>query len=199
MNKEKIIKDALILFLITLVSGLLLGLVYEVTKAPRKKQQEKAKMDAYKKVFKNADDFKDLDFDEKGLEKFLKDNKVAKASINSIATAKKDGSDVGYVITVTDSEGYGGDIVFSIGIDKEGVITGLSYLSISETAGVGMKVKEEKFYGQFVGKKVDSFVYTKDGKKSDEEIDAVGGATISTNAVVNGVNAGLLAYKYINK
>ena len=44
---------------------------------------------------------------------------------------------------------------------------------------------------QFEGKSVDQIVYTKNGASADNEIDALSGATITTNAVTNGVNAGL--------
>ena len=44
---------------------------------------------------------------------------------------------------------------------------------------------------QFAGKNVASFEYTKTGATTDAQIDAISGATITTNAVVNGVNAGL--------
>ena len=47
---KKIIKNALILTIITVVSGCLLGLVYEITKEPIAKAQEKAKQQAYKTV-----------------------------------------------------------------------------------------------------------------------------------------------------
>ena len=107
------------------------------------------------------------------------------------------GKEIGYVITVTDHEGYGGDIQFTLGITTDGTITGISYLSIEETAGVGMKVTQKGFTNQFKGKKVDSIIYTKNGASADNEIDAISGATVSTNAVTNGVNAGLLAYQYI--
>ena len=42
MKKNTILKDALILIVITLIAGGLLGLVYEVTKKPIANQQEKA-------------------------------------------------------------------------------------------------------------------------------------------------------------
>ena len=38
---KKILKDSLALFLITLVAGILLGLVYKITKEPIKEQEEK--------------------------------------------------------------------------------------------------------------------------------------------------------------
>ena len=45
--KNKIIKDALALTLITLVAGVALGGVYEITKDPIAKQEAQAKAEAY--------------------------------------------------------------------------------------------------------------------------------------------------------
>ena len=50
---------------------------------------------------------------------------------------------------------------------------------------------------QFANKKVESFTYTKSGSTSDSEIDAISGATITTNAVVNGVNGGLMFFNSV--
>ena len=81
--------------------------------------------------------------------------------------------------------------LFSMGILKDGTVNGIKILSISETAGLGMRATEESFYGQFAGRKVENFSYTKTGATADDEIDAISGATITTRAMTNGVNAGL--------
>lgn len=99
------------------------------------------------------------------------------------------------MITVTDHEGYGGDIQFSMGIAMDGTLNGISLLSISETAGLGMKAGDI-LVPQFADKKVESFTYTKSGATNDSEIDAISGATITTKAIVNGVNAGLEYFRY---
>ena len=78
-----------------------------------------------------------------------------------------------------------------MGIDNEGTVKGIELLKISETAGLGMKAKEDAFRNQFAGKNVTQFSYTKTGAASDFEIDAISGATITTKAVTNAVNAGL--------
>ena len=52
--KNKIIKDALALTLITLVAGVALGGVYEITKDPIAKQEAQAKAEAYEQVFTDA-------------------------------------------------------------------------------------------------------------------------------------------------
>ena len=60
-----------------------------------------------------------------------------------------------------------------------------------------MKDKNPDFQEQFKDKKVEKFEYTKTGAASDDQIDAISGATITTNAMTNGVNAGLCAFRYV--
>ena len=55
--KNKIVKDTLALTVITLVSGLLLGLVNDITAGPIASQQAKEKEEAYKAVFADAASF----------------------------------------------------------------------------------------------------------------------------------------------
>lgn len=185
------IKNTISLMLITLIAGLLLGAVYEITKEPIRKENQRAKEEAYKAVFADADAFEDVKIDEDKVAKAL-DEKGLDATINeAMKVLDKSGQQIGYVLTVTDHEGYGGDIQFAMGVQSDGTLNGISFLSISETAGLGMKAKEDAFRKQFEGKKTDQIVYTKNGAKADNEIDALSGATITTNAVTNGVNAGL--------
>jgi electron transport complex protein RnfG len=106
------------------------------------------------------------------------------------------GSILGYVLEITSHEGYNGDIQFAMGIANDGTVNGISLLSISETPGLGMRA-EEVLKPQFSDKKVTHFEYTKVGAVTDDQIDAISGATITTNAVTNAVNAGL-DYFYTN-
>ena len=190
MSKESI-KNTISLMLITLIAGLLLGAVYEITKEPIAKENQRAKEEAYKAVFADADSFEEISFDADQVQKEL-DGQGLDASINeAMKVLDASGQQLGYVLTVTDHEGYGGDIQFAMGVQSDGTLNGISFLSISETAGLGMKAKEDSFRKQFEGKNVDQIVFTKNGASADNEIDALSGATITTNAVTNGVNAGL--------
>lgn len=192
-EKKSMIKDALILFVITLVAGLLLGFVYDVTKEPIAQQKAKAKAEACKNVFAAADSFEPV-MSEDGPTAYFVAGMESNVDIDEVMRAlDSSGQLLGYVITVTDHEGYGGDIQFSMGVTLDGTLNGISLLSISETAGLGMKAGDV-LVPQFAGKKVESFTYTKSGSTSDSEIDAISGATITTNAVVNGVNGGLLLF-----
>lgn len=195
-EKKSMINDALILFAITLVAGLLLGFVYDVTKEPIAQQKAKAKAEACKNVFAAAETFEPM-LSEDGPTAYFMAGKDSNVDIDEVMQAlDSSGQLMGYVITVTDHEGYGGDIQFSMGVTLDGTLNGISLLSISETAGLGMKAGDV-LVPQFANKKVESFTYTKSGSTSDSEIDAISGATITTNAIVNGVNSGLLLFNSV--
>ena len=182
---NKIVKNTLILTLITVIAGVLLGAVYEVTKTPIAQSQETAKKEAWQAVFSDVklDDFKAEDVDQKAADKAVKDMGV-NATIDEVCTA----GDAGYVITTTDKDGFGGNIQITVGIKKDGTINGVSILSISE------KATEPSFYNQYVNKQADKFVVSKDGGDG-EQIDALSGATITSRAVTGAVNAALGYYQ----
>ena len=94
------------------------------------------------------------------------------------------GAAVGYV-TVNTVKGFGGDVEISVAVDPEGVIQGISVggANFKETAGLGAKSKEPAFTEQFAGKTAPVAL-----KKNGGEIDAITAATITSSAVVRGVN-----------
>lgn len=187
------IKDSLILFLITLAAGLLLGGVYAITKGPIAAAQEDKKQEAYQTVFADAADFTELEHvDLADAADILRQAGYEKDSIQEVKLAQDaNGASLGYVMTVTSKEAYGGELQIAMGIRMDGTVNGISFLSISETIGLGMEAKSPAFYEQFSNKKTDAFVYTKSGAVAENEIDALSGATITSNAVTNAVNAGI--------
>ena len=189
------LKEAGILFAITLISGLILGFVYELTKEPIRLQEEKAIQEACATVFKDAASFAETEYiPDSTVEQQLNDTGV---EIGTVYEAKDAGDGlVGYVIESTSREGYGGNIVLYVGIRLDGTVKGISILEISETAGLGMKAGDV-LVPQFHEKNVSSFTYTKSGKTSDSEIDAISGATITTKAVTNAVNGSLAAFEQL--
>lgn len=197
--KNKIIKDALALTLITLVAGVALGGVYEITKDPIARQEAQAKAEAYEQVFTDAAAFEEIKMDDTLIQTIRDqlDQEGYKAqSIEEIMRAEDEsGETLGYAFTVVTSEGYGGDIQFSMGVQNDGTLNGISILSIGETAGLGMNADTPAFKDQFVGKQVEQLQYTKNGATQDDEINAISGATVTTNAMTNGVNAGLCAFR----
>ena len=109
------------------------------------------------------------------------------------------GETLGYAINLTTSEGYGGDITFSMGVREDGTLNGISILTISETAGLGMNATKDEFKNQFQNKQAEAFEVTKTGATADNQINAISGATITSNAVTKGVNSGLCAFEYVKE
>ena len=101
---NKILKNTIILTMITLIAGLGLGFVYEITKDPIAQAQDKAKKEAWQAVFPEADinEFEAVDVDEKVAEAAIK-AVGAKATVDEVCKVGEEG----YVITTTDKEGYG--------------------------------------------------------------------------------------------
>ncbi len=192
------LKDAAILFAITLIAGVLLGSVYQITKEPIARQEAQTLENACREVFPQADSFAPVpSFDEKTAQAALTEGGYADQSVEACQQAlAKDGSAAGYVLTINTREGYGGDIRFTMGIAADGTLNGISLLEISETPGLGMRA-EEVLVPQFQNRRAYPFVYVKSGASSENEIDAISGATITTNAVTNGVNAGMYYFQQV--
>ena len=198
-NKSSMGMDAFKLFLITLVAGLLLGLVYQITKDPIEQSNIKAKNEAYQKVFSEAASFEKNDAidaavaDSAAIDRLLSENELGGTVITEVLEAKDaSGSVLGWVASFTAKEGYGGDITLSMGVAADGTITGFEVLSASETAGLGANCTRDEFKSQFAGINSDRVEYTKMGKSADNEIDALSGATITTKALTKAVNSLLL-------
>lgn len=101
----------------------------------------------------------------------------------------------GYVFT-TSSKGYGGDIVTMVGIKADGTVSGIDFLSISETAGLGMNADSDDFKNQFVGKSGE--IGLNKNAPAENEIQALTGATITSKAVTNAVNMALELFEEVN-
>lgn len=207
---KTIIKNTVILFAITLVAGLGLGFVYNVTSDARAEQEEKTKLSAYESVMSGMKDFESVKLDG-DCAKFIKNKVKENEKANNISTIKpfngtvdevvlakdKDGNNLGYIVTVTDNEAYDGSLQMTVGVTEDGTVKGISFLSLSETPGLGMKADEDSFKAQFKDKKVNYFAYEKSGASENNEIQAISSATITSNAVTHGVNAAIYCVDYI--
>lgn len=199
-----ITRAILAICLITLFMGAALGTVYNITKAPIEKTEQKAKEEAYQTVYPLAYDiipyeevYQDAVPYETVLEKLneqVHDAGYTKVTVDEIMAAASDFRP-GFVFLVTTSAGYGGDIQLAVGITIKKEITGVTFLKISETAGLGMEVTKSEFVDQFVGKMVNEFELCKGDASSFYQVDAVSGATITSTAVVDAVNAVLSCVK----
>ena len=181
---KEMMKNTGILLAITLIAGLLLGLVYQVTKEPIAEQEAKAKQEACQEVFADAASFEAVELTAVDEGTWSSEGYGQESVDEVMAALDSAGSTLGYVIR------------FTMGVRTDGTVNGISLLAISETAGLGMRA-EEVLKPQFAGKNVEKFAYSKSGAAADNEIDAISGATITTNAMTNGVNAGLYYFQTV--
>lgn len=156
-EKDNIFVLALKLFVICLVIALGLSALNYVTAPVIAKLTEEAKKEAMKTV--------------------LPDCELAQLNDN-VYVGTIDGKTVGYAVNVITQEGYGGAIEMIVGFDEEFKMTGVEYISMSETPGLGTRAKEESFKSQFIGQPAKDF----------EEIEALTGATVTSKAVNSAIN-----------
>ncbi len=200
---NKIVKNTFCLTGITIALGLVLGYFHDITLEPIAQQELLQKQTACKEVYTQADHFNFVEITDTlqtSFDEAILTRELTQETVDDVYEAV-DASEnlLGYVITVTTKEGYGGDIQLSVGISADGTIQGIYFLSISETAGLGMRADTDEFKDQFQGIQSSEIQYVKTGAQSDDEIDALSGATVTTNAVTNGVNAGLAAFEVLQE
>lgn len=87
--------------------------------------------------------------------------------------------------------GYAGPVEVIVGIDNKGIITGIEILSHRETPGLGARITESFFLNRFKGKQLVEEIRI---KADGGDIDAITGATVSSHAVSEGVEAALTLF-----
>jgi len=198
-KKQSMIKDAIILCMISLIAALALGFVNELTKDRIAQLEAEAKAEAYREVYPEAVTIVGAETNEilaKALEEadsILGNGGFSNVSLDEVCLVQDaSGNHIGYVASVT-LKAY--DVMtLTFGYTTDGVITGLAFLSIKETPGIGMKADEPAFKDQFAGNKADQLVSVKSGAGAGE-INAISGATFTTDGVIKGVNAGICFMK----
>lgn len=196
-QKLSIIKDALVLFIITLAAAGLLGLVNEVTKGPIAEQEAKTKEMAYQKVFESA---VSIDTEDEAIKAKLagSENLLAGAHLSNMTIEEAgivrdgQGNALGYVMTVTTPDGYDGDITITMGYTLDQKVTKIEFIKITETAGFGQNAKEASYKDQYINKSGAKLLKTTGGPGDGEAVDGISGATITSEAVIEAVNAGIV-------
>ena len=186
MGKD-MFKLGLNLLIISAVAALLLALTNSVTASTIAQRNEQANAEARKLVLESAQDFEEV--------KDVKTDNSKGVKVSEIYEAKEaSGNTVGYTLKVLPS-GYGGTIELMVGIDSaKGQVSGINVVSNSETAGLGAKATNPEFSDQYKGKPLEELSVLKNGTPGDTEIKAISGATITSTAVTNGVDAAIEVY-----
>lgn len=182
MNAKDILVPTISLFIICFVATILLAFVNGFTAPKIAAISAENAANSRKIVLPDAKEFKEM----------------SKDKIEYFEGKDKDGNTVGYVFTTTctdDHKGYAGEIKVITGIDKDGKVTGIEFIKINETPGLGMNAKNDSFKDQFKGKT--GVVGVSKTGKSDTEVQALTSATITSQAVTSAVNVALELYLQI--
>lgn len=173
-SPKEILVPTIVLLVIGVVAAALLGGTNMLTKEKIASIDEKAKSDAMQTVMPDAKSFDEtVEVDEK---------------TEYSPALDADGNIIGYAFTVTEN-GYSGDIKVMTGVKTDGSILKVEVLSAdNETPGLGQNVKKVNFLDRFMNK-TGILTVTKNAPSSDNEIQAVTSATISSSAVTRAVNA----------
>ena len=99
-----------------------------------------------------------------------------------------DRSVIGYVIVAENRNAYNPPLKLAVGIRPDGTMAGIVFLELNETPRKGSKADDPAFRDQFIDRSVDSVLLNRN-------VDAISGATVTSGAVVDAVNAALAYYK----
>lgn len=109
------------------------------------------------------------------------------SNIGKVLAVTMNGESAGYCIEVNTS-GYGGNIKMMVGINADGTVRGIGIVEIAETAGLGSRAGDSTYLSQYVGKSEIMGV---------SDIDVISGSTVSSKAIMNGVNYAIEAFAVI--
>jgi len=167
MDKRKALKKGLIftafLALILFISGTSLTVTYKLAENKIRKQ-EKIKIEKMiKGIFLGMTDY--IYDEDKELYFIYSSNNL-----------------IGYAF-LAKGKGYGGSVDILVGLKNENIIEGVRIIKHSETPGLGARITEEGFLGQFKNIDIKDIFLKREGGK----IDAITGSTISSKAVTEAV------------
>ena len=193
-RKKAIPKPVIILLCITLVAGVALSGVYVLTADRIAENKENANQAAFLEVVPDAASFDKDDAVRSAIENAQ--GTYGSVTIeNAVVGKDASGNVVGYVVHVSNSDSFDGGLALVVGIRADGSLNGIAFTELHETPGMGMRCGEAEFMDQFVGAQAEQFTLNKGGASSGPDgIDAVNGATVTSNSVVNAVNAALRFY-----
>ncbi|MGH4051455.1 MAG: RnfABCDGE type electron transport complex subunit G [Clostridium sp.] len=167
----------MILLIITAMAGLLLGGVFQITKAPIAAKVLADKKAAMKELLPTADKFEASDVKLEGNEK------ISEVNVALVGTDV-----IGYTIKVAPN-GYGGPVETMVGISNDGKVTGIKILALQETPGLGANAPNPEFSDQYQNKPTkEKLEVVKIVPTKDNQIEAITGATITSAAITLGVN-----------
>lgn len=185
--KKAILIPTISLFIICLCSTFLLGIVNGITEDKITQNAIQTEEESRKLVMPEADSFGEK------VEGSHTYNGAA-SPYSYVEALDADGNTIGYVL-ITESSGYGGAISTMTGVSTDGKVTGVEFIEINETVGLGMNATKDSFKNQFKG--LSGVIGVNKNEATETEVKALTGATITTKAAAKGVNIALDIYENV--
>ena len=180
---KRIPKPVIALTIITLLAGVALSGVFSMTKAPIEVNELNKKRASYKIVCEDAADFTDVN---EAIDALAEQNgsyangKFGSTTIDEVLAAlDENGNTIGYVFAITNRNAYNPPLKLALGMRTDGTIIRIAFIELNETPGKGSKADEPAFKDQFIG------------QTNTADVDVMAGATVTSKAVLNAVNAGI--------
>ena len=168
------------LTVICVVAGTLLAWVNGMTYDPIQRALREEKLAALRSVLPAYDNEPDQDV-------------VTVSEEWKFYVGRKDGAFAGAAVEASTTKGYGGTIRIMVGLGADGKLRGIEVLEHKETPGLGAKIADDSFRGQFADRDIAGTTWAV--KKDGGDIDQITAATISSRAVTDAVKAGLKVYR----
>ncbi|MCG8500951.1 MAG: RnfABCDGE type electron transport complex subunit G [Firmicutes bacterium] len=182
----EILKLGAVLCAITFTVALVLAVANMSTEGRIAALDAKAQDEARKAVLPSAEVFEAVEVEGVGTGEYK--------MIDSVFAGKAGDDTVGYSIGVAPT-GFSGAIDMIVGIDSEGKVTGIHIVNHQETPGLGSKALEPQFKDQYHEKSTaNPLTVIKSGTPKDNEILSISGATVTSKAITQGVNAAAKIY-----
>lgn len=161
------------LLVISTVTALLLSGVNALTKEKIAANAEEEKRAAISEIFGD------------GIETALYPG--ALENVTELYNVSRNGEFIGYAAQVAPL-GFGGEMTVMVGVSSDGTIAGVKLISHSETPGLGNRVGEVSHTSKYIGQSADGL-----------SVDAITGSTISSNALLSGVETALSVYETVTE
>ncbi len=182
-KKDTLLNMFVALFVICVVSGGILGIVYNATKDPIAAAEAAKKNEAIKNVLPEFNELKET----------MVKSALEDAELPFYLAYDADNNFIGAAVQTFTNKGFSGNIALMVGILADGTVNNISVLQHAETPGLGSKMSEPSFKDQFNNKHADSFNFNV--KKDGGDVDAITAATISSRAFCDAVNRAISTFE----
>ena len=182
-KKDTLLNMFIAMFVICVVSGGVLGIVYNATKDPIAAAETAKKTEAIKNVLPEFNELKET----------MVKSALEDAEIPFYLAYDANNNFIGAAVETFTNKGFSGNISLMVGILADGTVNNISVLQHAETPGLGSKMSEPSFKDQFNNKNTTSFNFNV--KKDGGDVDAITAATISSRAFCDAVNRALSTFE----